>query len=148
VTASPSNAPRQPSGGGLEAWKQALASRVTRDVDTAGADAKRQIEELRSNTIRRLEEMRRVWHTVTQAFSDTAVDQVQHEAAATEIERSGAVMDRVPSTMRTHATCWSTTQYPALNDHRCPQMRKDRVERQRSGVQNAASAVECEAESI
>jgi hypothetical protein len=47
VTTSPSNAPRQPSAGGLEAWMQALASRVTRDVDTAGAEAKRQIDELK-----------------------------------------------------------------------------------------------------
>ena len=82
VTASPSSAPRQPSAGTLEAWKQALASRVTRDVDAAGADAKRQIDELKSNTMRNLDEMRRVWHRATRAFSDTAADQVQRETAA------------------------------------------------------------------
>jgi len=82
VTASPSSAPRQPSAGTLEAWKQALASRVTRDVDAAGADATRQIEELKSNTMRRLEEMRRAWHSAKRAFSSTAVDQVQREMAA------------------------------------------------------------------
>jgi hypothetical protein len=63
---------------------QALADRVTRDVDTAGAEAKRQIDELKSNTIRSLDEMRRVWHTATRAFSDTAADQVQRETAARE----------------------------------------------------------------
>jgi len=84
VTAIPSSAPRQPSAGTLEAWKQALASRVTRDVDAAGADAKRQIDELKSNTMRSLDKMRRVWHTATRAFSDTAVDQGQREMAARE----------------------------------------------------------------
>src|SRR5262249_50554963 len=84
VTASPSLAPRQPSVETLEAWKQALASRVTRDVETAGADATRQIEELKSKTMRRLEEMRRAWHTAKRAFSSTTVDQVQHETAARE----------------------------------------------------------------
>jgi len=58
-----------------------LASRVTRDVDAAGADAKRQIDELKSNTMRSLDTMRRVWHTATRAFSDTAVDPVQREMA-------------------------------------------------------------------
>jgi len=31
-------------------------------VDAAGADAKRQIDELKSNTMRSLDKMRRVWH--------------------------------------------------------------------------------------
>jgi hypothetical protein len=82
VTASPNSAPRRPSARGLEAWMQALESRVTRDVDTAGAEAKRQIDELKSNTMRSLDEMRRVWNSATRAFSDTDADQVQREAAA------------------------------------------------------------------
>ena len=61
---------------------QALESRVTRDVDTAGAEAKRQIDELKLNTMRSLDEMRRVWNSATRAFSDTDADQVQREAAA------------------------------------------------------------------
>ena len=82
VTGSPNSAPRRPSARGLEAWMQALESRVTRDVDTAGAEAKRQIDELKSNTMRSLAEMRRVWNSATRAFSDTDADQVQREAAA------------------------------------------------------------------
>jgi hypothetical protein len=61
---------------------QALASRVSRDVDAAGTEANRQIDELKSNTIRNLDQMRRVWHTATQAFSDTTADQLQREAVA------------------------------------------------------------------
>jgi hypothetical protein len=67
-TASTPGAPRQPSARGLEAWIQALQSRVKGDVDTAGAEAKRQIDELKSKTMRSLDEMRRVWNNTTQCF--------------------------------------------------------------------------------
>jgi len=61
---------------------QAVQSRVKGDVDTASAEAKRQIDELKSNTMRSLDETRRVWNSTTRAFSDTDADQVQREAAA------------------------------------------------------------------
>ena len=82
ATASPSSAPRQPSATGLEAWIQALESQVTRDVNTAGAEAKRQIDELKSKTMRSLDEIRRVWTNATQVFSDKDANQVHGEAAA------------------------------------------------------------------
>ena len=70
ATVSPSSAPRQPSASGLEAWIQALQSHVKGDVDTAGAEAKWQIDELKSKTMRSLDEMRRVWNNATHVFSD------------------------------------------------------------------------------
>jgi hypothetical protein len=81
ATVSPSSAPRQPRARGLEAWMQALQSRVKGDVDTAGAEAKRQIGELRPKTVRSLDEMRRVWNNATHVFSDKGANQVHAEAA-------------------------------------------------------------------
>jgi hypothetical protein len=82
ATVSPSSAPRQPSARGLEAWIQALQSHVKGDVDTAGAEAKRQIDELKSKTRRSLDEMRRVWNNATHVFSDKDENQVHGEVAA------------------------------------------------------------------
>ena len=81
-TVSPSSAPRQPSARGLEAWIEALQSHVKGDVDTAGAEAKRQIDELKSKTMRSLDEMRRVWNNATHVFSDKDPNQVHAEVAA------------------------------------------------------------------
>jgi hypothetical protein len=75
ATVSPSSAPRQPSARGLEAWIQALQRRVKGDVDTAGAEAKRQIDELKPKTVRSLDEMRRVWHNAAHGFSDKDANQ-------------------------------------------------------------------------
>ena len=80
--ATASSAPRQPSARGLEAWIQALRSRVKDDVDTAGAEAKRQIDELKSKTVRSLDETRRVWNNATHVFSDKDANQVPAEPAA------------------------------------------------------------------
>jgi hypothetical protein len=82
ATVSPSSAPRQPSARGREAWIQALQSHVKGDVDTAGAEAKRQIDELKSKTMRSLDEMRRVWNNATHVFSDKDANQVPAEVAA------------------------------------------------------------------
>ena len=82
ATVSPSSAPRQPSARGLEAWIQALQSHVKGDVDTAGVEAKRQIDELKSKTMRSLDEMRRVWNNATHVFSDKDANQVHAEVAA------------------------------------------------------------------
>jgi hypothetical protein len=61
---------------------QALQSHVKGDVDTAAAEAKRQIDELKSKTVRSLDEMRRVWNNATHVFSDKDPNQVQAEVAA------------------------------------------------------------------
>src|SRR5512138_1091741 len=82
ATVSPSSAPRQPSARGLEAWIQALQRHVKGDVDIAGAEAKRQIDELTSKTTRSLDETRRVWNNSTHVFSDKDANQVHAEAAA------------------------------------------------------------------
>jgi hypothetical protein len=82
ATVSPSSAPRQPSARGLEAWMQAVQSRVKGDADTASAEAKRQIDELTSKTMRSLDEMRRVWNNAAHVFSDKDANQVHAEAAA------------------------------------------------------------------
>jgi hypothetical protein len=82
ATVSPSSAPRQSRTGGLEAWMQALQSHVKGDVDTAGAEAKRQIDELKSKTVRSLDEMRRVWNNATHVFSDKDENRVHGEVAA------------------------------------------------------------------
>ena len=81
ATVSPSSAPRQPSARGLGAWIQALQSHVKGDVDTAGAEAKRQIDELKSKTRRSLDEMRRVWNNAAHVFSDKDENQVHGEVA-------------------------------------------------------------------
>ncbi len=78
LTQSPSIPPRQRRG--LEAWIHALQSHVKGDVDTAGAEAKRQIAELNSKTMRNLDEIRRVWNNATHVFSDK--DANQHAEAA------------------------------------------------------------------
>jgi hypothetical protein len=82
ATVSPSRAPRHPSARGLEAWIQALQSRVKGDVDTASAEAKRQIDELKPKTMRSLDEMRRVWNNATRVFSDKDANQMHAEATA------------------------------------------------------------------
>jgi hypothetical protein len=82
ATTSPSSAPRQPGARGLEAGIQALESHVTRDAMTAGAEAKRQIDELKSKSMKRLDEMRRMWNNATQVFWDKDANQAQGEAAA------------------------------------------------------------------
>jgi hypothetical protein len=55
---------------------------VTRDAMTAGAEAKRQIDELKSKSMKRLDEMRRMWNNATQVFWDKDANQAQGEAAA------------------------------------------------------------------
>jgi hypothetical protein len=82
ATVSASSAPRPSRARGLEAWIQALQSHVKGDVDTAGAEAKRQIDELKSKTVRSLDEMRRVWNNATHVFSDKDANQVQADVAA------------------------------------------------------------------
>ena len=52
------------------------------DVDTAGAETKRQIDELKSKTMRSLDEMRRVWNNAARVFSDKDANQVHAEVAA------------------------------------------------------------------
>jgi len=59
--------PRPPSARGLEAWIQSLQSHVKADVDTAGAEAKRQIDELKWNTMKSVDATRRAWNNVTHA---------------------------------------------------------------------------------
>jgi hypothetical protein len=61
---------------------QAVQSRVKGDADTASAEAKRQIDELTSKTMRSLDEMRRVWNNAAHVFSDKDANQVHAEAAA------------------------------------------------------------------
>jgi hypothetical protein len=77
-----SSAPRLPSARGLEAGIAALESRVTSDVNTAGVEAKRQFDELKSKAMKSLDEMRRLWNDATRAFSDQDADTARREAAA------------------------------------------------------------------
>ena len=70
------------SARGLEAGIETLASRVTRDVNTAGVEAKRQFDELQSKTMKNLGEMRRIWSNTAQVFSDKDVGATRGEAAA------------------------------------------------------------------
>ena len=65
-----SSAPRLPSTRNLEAGIEALESRVTSDVNTAGVEAKRQFDELKSKTMKSLDEMRRMWNNATRVSSD------------------------------------------------------------------------------
>ena len=78
--ARPSSASRRPSAGGLDAGIEALASRVTRDVNTAGVDAKRQFDELQSKTMETVVGMRRIWNAA--AFSDKDVGTSRGAAVA------------------------------------------------------------------
>jgi hypothetical protein len=57
----------------LEAGSAALQRRVTSDVNTAGVEAKRQFDELKSKTMKSLDEMRRMWNA-TRVFSDQRGD--------------------------------------------------------------------------
>jgi hypothetical protein len=68
--AHPSSAPRLPSARGLEAGIEALESRVKSDVNTAGVEATRQFDELKSKTMKSLDEMQRMWNNAMRAFSD------------------------------------------------------------------------------
>jgi hypothetical protein len=77
-----SSAPRLPSARGLEAGIEALESRVTSDVNTAGVEAKRQFDELKSKAMKSLDEMRRLWSDATRVFSDQDADTARREAAA------------------------------------------------------------------
>ena len=77
-----SSAPRLPSARGLEAGIEALKSRVTSDVNTAGVEAKRQFDELKSKTMTSLDEMRRMWNDATRVFSDQDASTARDEAAA------------------------------------------------------------------
>jgi hypothetical protein len=77
-----SSAPRLPSARGLEAGIEALESRVTSDVNTAGVEAKRQFDELKSKALKSLDEMRRLWNNATRVFSDQDADTARREAAA------------------------------------------------------------------
>jgi hypothetical protein len=77
-----SSAPRLPSARGLEAGIEALESRVTSDVNTAGVEAKRQFDELKSKAMKSLDEMRRLWNDATRVFSDQDADTARREAAA------------------------------------------------------------------
>ena len=77
-----SGAPRQSNARGLGAGIEALASRVTSDVNTAGVEAKGQFDELQSKTMKNLAEMRRMWNSIAQVFSDKDVGATRGEAAA------------------------------------------------------------------
>ena len=77
-----SSAPRLPSARGLEAGVEALESRVTSDVNAAGVEAKRQFDELKSKTMKSLDEMRRMWSNATRVFSDQGANTAWREAAA------------------------------------------------------------------
>jgi hypothetical protein len=60
-----SSGPRQPSARGLGTGIEALKSIVTSDVNTAGAEAQRQLDELKSKTMTSLAEMQRIWNNAT-----------------------------------------------------------------------------------
>jgi hypothetical protein len=77
-----SSAPRQPIAGDREAPIEALASRVTSDVNMAGGEAKRQFHELQSKTMETFVELRRIWNAAAQAFSDKDIGTTRGEAAA------------------------------------------------------------------
>jgi hypothetical protein len=75
--AHPSSAPRLPSARGLEAGIEALESRVKSDVNTAGVEAKRQFDDLKSKTMKSLDEMQRMWNNAMRAFSDQDANTAQ-----------------------------------------------------------------------
>jgi hypothetical protein len=55
---------------------------VTSDVNAAGVEAKRQFDELKSKTMKSLDEMRRIWNSATRVFSDQDANTARREAAA------------------------------------------------------------------
>jgi len=78
----PSAPRRQPSARGLETGIEALASRVTTDVNTAAVEAKGQFDDLQSKTMKNLGEMRRIWNNAAQVFSDKDVGATRSEGRA------------------------------------------------------------------
>ena len=54
---------------------------MTSDVNTAGVEAKRQFDELKSKTMTSLDEMRRMWNNATRVFSDQDANTARREAA-------------------------------------------------------------------
>jgi hypothetical protein len=67
-SASASGTP-QSTARSLDTTLKSLEDIVTRDVNTAGEEAKRQAEELRAKTMQRVDEMRRVWNNTKRMFS-------------------------------------------------------------------------------
>src|SRR5262249_48912868 len=78
----PSAPRRQPSARGLETGIEALASRVTTDVNTAAVEAKGQFDDLQSKTMKNLTEMRRIWNNAAQVFSDKDMGATRSEGRA------------------------------------------------------------------
>jgi hypothetical protein len=50
---------------------------VKSDVNTAGVEAKRQFDELKSKTMKSLDEMQRMWNNAMRAFSDQDANTAQ-----------------------------------------------------------------------
>ena len=55
---------------------------MTSDVNTAGVEAKRQFDELKSKAMKSRDEMRRLWNNATRVFSGQDEDTARREAAA------------------------------------------------------------------
>jgi len=72
--APPSGAPSGPIARGLDARIKDLETQLSRDMSTAGSDAKRMVDELKVQAAKRLDEMRRVWNNAKQALTDSYKD--------------------------------------------------------------------------
>ena len=72
--APPSGAPSRPIARGLDARIKDLETQLSRGMSAAGSDAKRQVDELKVQTAKRLDEMRRVWNNAKQALTDSYKD--------------------------------------------------------------------------
>lgn len=79
---TPTEVSSQPPGPQSIAALEALESRVTSDVNTAGVEAKRQFDELKSKTMKSLDEMRRMWNNARAGVSDQAANSERREAVA------------------------------------------------------------------
>ena len=72
--APPSGAPSRPIARGLDARIKDLETQLSRDMSAAESDAKRQVDELKVQAAKRLDEMRRVWNNAKQALTDSYKD--------------------------------------------------------------------------
>ena len=72
--APPSDAPSRPIARDLDARIKDLETKLLRDINAAGSDAKRQVDELKVQAAKRLDEMRRVWNNTKQALTDSYKD--------------------------------------------------------------------------
>jgi len=72
--ARPSGAPSRPIARGLDARIKDLETQLSRDMSAAGSDAKRQLDELKVQAAKRLDEMRRAWNNAKQALTDSYKD--------------------------------------------------------------------------